>query len=79
MARGRSPRARPTRRGAPDRIEPDSGTAGSWRVEADFIDSIRDGAPVELTNFKNGVRYMQVIEATWRSWSEGRPVDITSV
>ena len=60
-------------------LEPDPGTAGSWRVEADFIDSIREGAPVELTNFPDGVRYMEVIEATWRSWSEGRPVDIASL
>ena len=63
----------------PRPLDPDPGTAGSWRVEADFIDSIRDGAPVELTSFEDGVQYMQVIEATWRSWSEGRPVDIASV
>ena len=63
----------------PRPLEPDPGTAGSWRVEADFIDSIREGAPVELTNFEDGVHYMEVIEATWRSWSEGRPVDIASL
>ncbi len=63
----------------PQPLDPDPGTAGSWRVEADFIDSIREGAPVELTSFEDGVRYMQVTEATWRSWSEGRPVDVASV
>ena len=64
---------------APRPLDPDPGTAGSWRVEADFIDSIRDGAPVELTNFEDGVAYMRVIEAAWRSWSEARPVDVASV
>ena len=63
----------------PRPLDPDPGTDGSWRVEADFIDSIREGAPVELTNFADGVQYMQVIEGTWRSWSEGRAVDIAEV
>jgi len=29
-----------------------------WQVEADFVDSIRNGTPVQLTNFDQGVRYM---------------------
>jgi predicted dehydrogenase len=45
---------------------------GAWRVEADFIDSIRDGKPVRLTNFETGVKYMQFTEAVWESWSHGR-------
>ena len=64
---------------APRPLEPDAGTAASWRVEADFIDSIRLGAPVELTSFADGVRYMQFTEAVWRSWSEARPVEVVSV
>ena len=64
---------------APRPLDPDPGTAGSWRVEADFIDSIREGAPVELTSFPDGVAYTHVIEAAWRSWSEARPVDVASV
>ena len=63
----------------PRPLDPDPGTDGSWRVEADFIDSIREGVPVELTNFADGVQYMQVIEGTWRSWSEGRPVEMAEV
>ena len=63
----------------PRPLEPDPGTAGSWRVEADFIDSIREGAPVELTSFPDGVRYMEVIDAVWQSWSEGRTVEVASV
>ncbi len=29
-----------------------------WQVEADFVRSIREGAPVERTSFEQGVRYM---------------------
>ena len=63
----------------PRPLEPDAGTAASWRVEGDFIDSIRLGAPIELTSFADGVRYMQFTEAVWRSWSERRPVEVASV
>ncbi len=33
-----------------------------WRVEADFVRSIREGAPVVLTSFEQGVRYMTFTE-----------------
>lgn len=33
-----------------------------WQVEADFVRSIREGAPVELTSFEQGVRYMKFTE-----------------
>ncbi len=33
-----------------------------WQVEADFVRSIREGAPVELTSFEQGVRYMTFTE-----------------
>jgi predicted dehydrogenase len=46
---------------------PDAG----WRVEADFVESIRRGVPVSLTDFATGVRYMRFTEAAWRAW---RPV-----
>ena len=42
---------------------------GSWRVEADFVDSIREQKPVGLTNFKTGVTYMRFTEAVWESWN----------
>ena len=48
------------------------GKRGSWRVEADFIDSIREGKPVRLTDFTTGVEYMRFTEAVWESWSTGR-------
>ncbi|MFA7296935.1 MAG: Gfo/Idh/MocA family oxidoreductase [Dehalococcoidia bacterium] len=67
--RGEEPRA----------LEPDPGTAGTWRVEADFVDSIRLGTPVELTSFADGVRYMQTTEAVARSIRSGARVDLASV
>ncbi|HEY5550585.1 MAG TPA: Gfo/Idh/MocA family oxidoreductase [Opitutaceae bacterium] len=42
-----------------------------WRVEEDFVESIRTGAPVKLTDFASGLGYMRVTEAIWRSWSGG--------
>ncbi|MGE0228759.1 MAG: Gfo/Idh/MocA family protein [Dehalococcoidia bacterium] len=60
-------------------LPPDAGSAGSWRVERDFVDSIREGAPVELTDFEAGLRYMQFTEAVWRSWTERRLVEVASL
>ena len=40
-----------------------------WDVEAQFIASIRNGVPVELTDFKTGLRYMRFTEAVWNAWS----------
>lgn len=42
-----------------------------WRVEEDFIQSIRNDAPVRLTTFSDGIRYMRVVDAVWRSWKDG--------
>lgn len=44
---------------------------GSWRVEADFVDSIRERKPVRLTDFTTGVKYMRFTEAVWESWNTG--------
>ena len=63
----------------PRPLDPDPGTAGAWNVEADFVASIREGAPVELTGFEDGLRYMQFTDAVWRSWSEGRAVALDEV
>lgn len=63
----------------PADLAPDPGTADEWRVEQDFVDSIRDGAPVELTNFTDGVHYMRVTDAVYRSRTEGRAVDLDEV
>ncbi len=42
-----------------------------WRVEADFIASIRTGAPVTLTSFADGVRYMEFTDAVFRGMVDG--------
>lgn len=44
---------------------------GSWQVESDFVDSIRYGKPVSLTDFETGVRYMRFSQAVWDSWTDG--------
>ena len=45
-----------------------------WRVEEDFVRSIRQGAPVTHTSFEDGVRYMEFTEAVTRSAQTGRKV-----
>lgn len=34
-----------------------------WTVEADFVRAIREGTPIELTDFATGVQYMEFTEA----------------
>jgi predicted dehydrogenase len=48
--------------------------ARSWQVEADFVDSIRLGTPVQRTNFETGVSYMEFTEAVARSARTGLAV-----
>ena len=49
---------------------------GSWRVEQEFVDAIREGAPVTHTNFEDGLKYMEFTEAVQLSLSEGRRIDL---
>jgi predicted dehydrogenase len=51
-------------------IVPPSARRG-WRVEQDFVNSIRTGAPVKLTNFEDGLNYMRFTEAVFRSQESG--------
>ena len=62
----------------PTPIVPDTGTDLGWRVEQDFVDSIRGGAPVRYTSFADGFRYMRFVDAAWRSLQEGRLVEVGS-
>lgn len=48
----------------------------SWRVEADFVDSIREGQPVRFTDFATGVNYMEFTEAVARSAQGGCAVEL---
>ncbi|GIX06767.1 MAG: hypothetical protein KatS3mg115_1170 [Candidatus Poribacteria bacterium] len=47
-----------------------------WRVERDFIEAIREGKPIELTTFEEGVRYMAFTEAVHVSALTGRRITI---
>ena len=55
-------------------IPPDK--AGGWRVEADFVASIRDRAKVLFTDFASGVAYMEFTEAVARSAQTGVALDL---
>jgi len=46
-----------------ERLSIDPASRRGWRVEADFVESIRTGKPVELTSFDEGVRYMEFTQA----------------
>ena len=58
----------------PIAIPPDP--ARGWHVEADWIDSIRTGAPVRFTDFATGVAYMEFTQAVARSAQQGAAVDL---
>lgn len=60
-------------------LAPDPGTARDWQVEADFMGSVREGAPVRLTSFEDGVRYMRFTDAVWESWTGGRSVEVAGL
>ena len=49
---------------------------GGWRVEESFINAIRGREPVTLTNFADGVKYMEFIEAVARSAAQGRAIHL---
>ena len=70
--------ARWARHGAEwEEIAPDPGTDRGWRVEADFVDSVLNGAPVRLTNFDDGLKYMRFIDGAWQSWQTGQAVNVS--
>jgi hypothetical protein len=50
--------------------------ARSWQVEADFVDAIRTGSPVRLTDFATGVRYMEFTEAVARSAQRDQMIEL---
>ena len=50
--------------------------ARGWRVEADWIESIRCGAPVRFTDWATGVAYMEFTEAVARSAESGVAVEL---
>lgn len=59
-------------------LQVDSAKKWGWTVEADFVDSIRDGKPVTHTSFEDGVKYMAFTDAVQTSLRDGRRVDLPS-
>lgn len=57
-------------------LEVDKEKQGGWRVEADFVDAIREGRPVTHTSFEDGVKYMEFTEAVQISMREDRRVQL---
>jgi len=49
---------------------------GGWRVEEEFINAIRGQEQVEFTDFVTGVRYMELSESVYRSWSEAKRIQL---
>jgi predicted dehydrogenase len=47
-----------------------------WRVEAEFIDAIRTGSPIQFTDFATGVAYMEFTEAVALSAEREEPIDL---
>ncbi|MEX0320776.1 MAG: Gfo/Idh/MocA family protein [Puniceicoccaceae bacterium] len=57
------------RRGGAEKVGIPEEERVGWQVEADFIQSIREGAPVTLTSFGDGLRYMRFTDAVRRKLS----------
>ncbi len=49
---------------------------GGWRVEAEFIASVRGQDKIHYTDFATGIRYMEFTEAVARSAALDLPVDL---
>jgi predicted dehydrogenase len=49
---------------------------GGWRVEAEFVEAIREGTQIRFTDFATAVQYMEFTEAVARSAEEGTAVDL---
>ena len=52
---------------------------GFWRVEKEFIEAIRGGPPVTLTDFMTGVRYMEFTDAVTLSMRTGASVPVPTL
>lgn len=61
---------------APIEIRPEDRLG--WTAEVDFVRSIREGAPVELTDFPTGVAYMAFVDAVDLACRSGHRVVIGS-
>jgi predicted dehydrogenase len=48
----------------------------AWRVEEEFVQAIREGTPIQFTDFATGVSYMEFTEAVALSAEQGAAVDL---
>lgn len=48
----------------------------SWRVEEEFVQAIREGTPIQFTDFTTGVAYMEFTEAVALSAEQGVAIDL---
>jgi predicted dehydrogenase len=55
-------------------IPPDK--AGGWRVEAEFIEAIRESKPIRFTDFATGLQYMEFTQAVALSAERNSAVEI---
>ena len=64
--------------GAMEPLEPEDDErydVANWRVEQDFVDAIRQGAPYH-PDFEDGLRYMKVIQAIHDAAATGKTVQV---
>ena len=64
------------REGAREPVTIDPADRLGWTAEIDFVRSIRERAPVELTDFATGVDYMAFVDAVDRSVRTGARIDL---
>ena len=57
-------------------VEIPAAERGEWRVEEDFVAAVRGEAPVRLTTFADGVRYMAFTQAVADSLASGRSAKV---
>src|SRR5207249_2913135 len=73
---GRSRRARSGKTEDLQEIAIPAGKARAWRVEEEFVEGIRSGTPIHLTDFETGVKYMEFTEAVAHSAQLGQAVEL---
>jgi predicted dehydrogenase len=78
LVRFESGRLEGHRRGAanPEPIDIPDHEAAAWRVEQDFVEAIRGGGEIRLTDFATGVRYMEFTDAVWLSMQQRRAISL---
>ncbi len=51
-------------------LKADPSVGDGWRVEEEFVASIREGKPVLRTDFQSGLRYMRFTEEVFTAWNQ---------